>query len=106
MVLGDAPFADADYWKWRSVSTTDVQPSIWRVESHKRANALTAVEFWSDEANPEQSVYVMNCVWELFVVVGPNARGGRQDIRLALEVANVGLIAFRVLWILYVLTRL
>ncbi|KAF6760294.1 hypothetical protein DFP72DRAFT_1063353 [Ephemerocybe angulata] len=72
MILGQEAFADADYWRWRRKATLD----------------LLAVEFYSDETNPCHSVYLVNCIWELFVIVGPNARGNRQDIRLALDIAN------------------
>lgn len=89
MVLGDEAFAEADYWKWRRAADYDIQPSAWRVDSSKRAHMLSHVEFWSDEANPAQSVYIINCIWELFVLVGSNARGKRQDIRLAFETAKV-----------------
>lgn len=89
MVLGDEAFADADYWKWRRVAGYDIHPRTWRVDSSKRAHMLSRVEFWSDEANFAQSVYVVDCVWELFVLVGSNARGQRQDIRLAFETAKV-----------------
>lgn len=37
----------------------------------------------------EQNVFVLNCVWELFVLVGSEARGKRQDIRIALAAATV-----------------
>ncbi|KAF5317005.1 hypothetical protein D9611_003938 [Ephemerocybe angulata] len=88
MILGQEAFADADYWRWRRKATFDVRPTVWRVDAKKRTNQLSAVEFYSDEANPCHSIYLVNCIWELFVIVGPNARGNRQDIRLALDIAN------------------
>ena len=36
-----------------------------------------------------QAVFLVDCVWELFVVIGSEARGRRLDIRLALHVAHV-----------------
>ncbi|KAJ2916753.1 hypothetical protein MD484_g3671, partial [Candolleomyces efflorescens] len=88
MILGESPFADADYWRWRRTSSLDLNPSVWRVDASKRTNTLLPVEFLSNEANPCQSVYVVNCIWELFVVVGSSARGRRHDIRLALDIAS------------------
>ncbi|KAH6913911.1 hypothetical protein BKA70DRAFT_1096251 [Coprinopsis sp. MPI-PUGE-AT-0042] len=86
MVLGDQPYANADYWKWRGAMSKP-EPTMWRVNASKRVNILSPVEFFSQEPNPRQSVYVANCIWELFVLVGPDARGSRRDIRLALDVA-------------------
>ena len=51
---------------------------------------IKPVEFMNVKAASDV-VQLVDCVWELFVIVGPNARGQRQDIRLALEVAKVGL---------------
>ena len=34
-------------------------------------------------------MYIVDCVWEYFVLVGSEARGQRRDIRLALAVATV-----------------
>jgi len=43
------------------------------------------------EQNLQNSVYVMSCIWELFVVVGKNARGDRRAIRCAVDLAKVRL---------------
>ncbi|EAU91421.2 hypothetical protein CC1G_01910 [Coprinopsis cinerea okayama7 len=86
MILGDDAYANADYWKWRG-SVPSADPTMWRVDANKRVNTLVPVEFFSQVANPCQSVYIANCIWELFILVGPDARGSRRDIRLALEVA-------------------
>ena len=42
-------------------------------------------------AHPEFSrqVYLVDCIWELFVVIGDEARSRRLEIRLALAVADV-----------------
>lgn len=42
-------------------------------------------------ANTHASVYILDCIWELFVLVGGDARGKRDDIRLALSVADVSI---------------
>ena len=36
-----------------------------------------------------RSVFLVDCVWELFVLVGSEARSRRLEIRLALSVAEV-----------------
>jgi len=51
---------------------------------------LLLVDTFSEESFFNTSVYIIDCVWELYVVVGSDARGRRQDIRLALRAALVG----------------
>lgn len=41
------------------------------------------------EQHVQESVYVICCVWELFVLVGKNARGHRKTIRWAVELSKV-----------------
>ena len=37
----------------------------------------------------DESVFVLDCIWELFVLVASGARGKRPDIQLALATAMV-----------------
>lgn len=43
MLLGQEPFADADYWQWRRSAKCSVQPSIWRVGSQKKTHVVRIV---------------------------------------------------------------
>ncbi|KAF8967877.1 hypothetical protein BDZ97DRAFT_475685 [Flammula alnicola] len=86
MILGDDGFAKADYWKWRK-SCSIIDPSIWRMVPDNAKIPVVPVEFISMEQGLHTSVYVVNCIWELFVLVGKEARSDRQAIRLALDVA-------------------
>ena len=46
MLLGEASFADADYWRWRKSSAPqDIQPSVWRVDSTKKTRTVGLEEF-------------------------------------------------------------
>jgi len=38
---------------------------------------------------PERSIYIIDCIWELFVLVGATARGDRMNIEAALSAAKV-----------------
>jgi len=38
---------------------------------------------------PERSIYIIDCIWELFVLVGAAARGDRINIKAALSAAKV-----------------
>jgi hypothetical protein len=55
---------------------------------------LTIVPAFSTESNVYASVYLLDCIWELFVVVGMKARNTRRDIHLALSVARVRQLLF------------
>ncbi|KAH9040635.1 hypothetical protein EDB85DRAFT_1924378 [Lactarius pseudohatsudake] len=86
MMLGDAGYANADYWKWRPKLATNL-PRIWRVDASSDPY-LTNVPAFATQSNVASSVYLTDCIWELFVLVGAKARGSRQDIRLALSSAK------------------
>ncbi|KAG6842159.1 hypothetical protein C0991_001652 [Blastosporella zonata] len=89
MILGDDEYANADYWKWRRISS-NTNPRIWRVKADDlAADCVARVDFISSESSFHQSVYVMDCIWEFYVVVGSNARAHKQDIQLGLSVATV-----------------
>lgn len=48
-----------------------------------------------EENAQNKSVYIIDCVWEHFVLVGHDARGDRVDIRLALDTARVSASSIR-----------
>ncbi|KAJ7924935.1 hypothetical protein B0H13DRAFT_1601102 [Mycena leptocephala] len=85
MVLGDeSEYAKADYWKWRpSIGFT---PRIWSVDAGRK-DTLSPVQSFHQEQSPHSSIYIMDCVFEFFVLIPSRARGKRRDIRLALSVA-------------------
>lgn len=86
MILGDEEYANADYWKWRNISPS-IDPHIWRVTASPDKDALCPVDSFLEESSFHTSVYIIDCVWEVYVMVGIDARGHRQDIGLALRVA-------------------
>ena len=47
MILGESPFADADYWRWRRASSLDINPSVWRVDASKRTNAVGCISLYN-----------------------------------------------------------
>jgi hypothetical protein len=83
MILGDKDYAQAQHWKWRPTAEQP-DPRIWKVE-----NGIRPVPFLEEELAVEQQVLIVDCIWELFVLVGSEARGRRQEIRLALAVTMV-----------------
>ncbi|THV02373.1 hypothetical protein K435DRAFT_351754 [Dendrothele bispora CBS 962.96] len=86
MVLGSEEYAQAHYWKWRPAAA-DIETRVWRVDVNRAKDAVISVPFLrSNEI--VRNVFIIDCVWELFVLVGRKARGNRDDIRLALSVAT------------------
>ncbi|KAL1741865.1 hypothetical protein HDZ31DRAFT_84556 [Schizophyllum fasciatum] len=69
-MLGDDAWANADYWQWRREASS-ADPRIWLVE----------------DGASKSSVFVVDCIWEYFVIVGHEARGKRKEIRQAIAVA-------------------
>jgi len=46
-------------------------------------------------------VYIIDCVWEIYIMVGCNARGHGADIELSISIALVGFNHSRcVLWLI------
>ncbi|KAK0461206.1 uncharacterized protein EV420DRAFT_186624 [Desarmillaria tabescens] len=86
MILGEDDYAQADYWKWRS-SASHIDPRIWHVNATRGEDAVTRISFFTQQSS-KTSVFVVDCVWELFVLVGQDARTQRQNIRLAISVAQ------------------
>ncbi|KIL68846.1 hypothetical protein M378DRAFT_8282 [Amanita muscaria Koide BX008] len=103
MLLGGQDYAKADYWKWRKEAPV-TDPVIWRVRAEQGDQAVRfllnrkdefdvlqqviPISSWSSESNFQEGVYILNCVWEFFVLVGSRARSRKQDIRLSLDVAQ------------------
>ncbi|KAF8502308.1 hypothetical protein F5888DRAFT_1792902 [Russula emetica] len=84
MMLGNDDYARADYWRWRPDLATAL-PRIWRVDS---SSAPYVRKPFTTQSNVDLSVFLLDCIWELFVIVGTKARKARRDIRLALSTAR------------------
>ncbi|KAL0956471.1 hypothetical protein HGRIS_002617 [Hohenbuehelia grisea] len=86
MILGTDEYANADHWRWRrSANVRD--PKIWRVDAQQGENPVVRIDSLSEERSLQDSVYVVDCIWELFVLVGRSARGARESIGLAVSFA-------------------
>lgn len=107
MMLGNDDYAKADYWKWRRTAA-NFHPGAWQIDAVKGKNAVSPimsecialtylflllqaqlVSSFSRENAIQDSVYLIDCIWEYFVLVGANARGKRRDIQLAMHIAQV-----------------
>ncbi|KAA1472849.1 hypothetical protein DENSPDRAFT_778865 [Dentipellis sp. KUC8613] len=85
IMLGDSHYAQADYWKWRPV-TENKTTRLWRIDADQ-GDLATPLSTFLEEPDAQASVYVVDCVWELFVVVGEAARSSRRSIWIALAIA-------------------
>lgn len=89
MIMGDPEsYARADYWRWRQNSTPS-EPRCWLVELSNADAPVRPVSVLSAGIILQESVYVIDCCWEFFVLVGKRARGKRADITLAVNTAMV-----------------
>ena len=101
--LGDNRWASAGFWSERRTMQRKAQ-SVWRVESPRVCTIATAVQghckrqiprqihfipFFGDWDFDHGAIYVIDGILELFILVGKDARSQRNDIRLALALAEV-----------------
>ncbi|RPD78315.1 hypothetical protein L226DRAFT_567972 [Lentinus tigrinus ALCF2SS1-7] len=86
MILGEGDYAKADYWKWRPAALI-VDPRAWIVDA-AHSEVVRPIAGFPSHPEFSQAVFLVDCVWELFVVIGSEARGRRLEIRLALHVAH------------------
>ncbi|KAI0695962.1 hypothetical protein C8T65DRAFT_664443 [Cerioporus squamosus] len=86
MILGEGDYAKADYWKWRPTAPI-ADPRAWIVDA-TQSEVVRPVTHFPGHPEFSQAVFLVDCVWELFVVIGSEARGRRLEIRLALSVAH------------------
>ncbi|KAI9066572.1 hypothetical protein FKP32DRAFT_355404 [Trametes sanguinea] len=87
MILGEGDYAKADYWQWRPQAST-AEPRIWIVDAKQKGDVMRSIPFFPTKEDFNKSVYLVDCIWELFLLVGSEARGQRLNIRLALSVAD------------------
>ncbi|KAI0029659.1 hypothetical protein K488DRAFT_55918, partial [Vararia minispora EC-137] len=88
MMLGEREYARADYWRWRRLGGEGPSATVWRVTVANAKVPFTIVSSIREETGVRESVYIVSCTWELFVLVGKDARGKRADIRLAVTAAQ------------------
>ncbi|CAK5281754.1 unnamed protein product [Mycena citricolor] len=84
MALGeDRLYAQADYWRWKpTVAGSD--PRIWTIDAEAESPITPVASLFDNQS----SVYLVDCLFEFYILVSRDARAKRQDIRLALSVAS------------------
>ncbi|KAG9316307.1 hypothetical protein JVU11DRAFT_2338 [Chiua virens] len=87
MIIGEAEsYAKADYWRWRS-SVVPPEPRCWIVDVANLDTPIRPILAACAEMVQQGSVYIIDCFWEFFVLVGKDARAKRSDITLAINTA-------------------
>ncbi|KAL4260612.1 Gelsolin-like domain-containing protein [Pleurotus pulmonarius] len=86
LILGSDEYARADYWRWRRESEF-TNPRVWSVNT-RGDQLFRPVLTILEEKSPQETIFLIDCIWEFFVLVGRKARGRRRDIRLAVSTAN------------------
>ncbi|KAI0051805.1 hypothetical protein FA95DRAFT_1675587 [Auriscalpium vulgare] len=89
MMLGDKEYAQADYWRWRPEALLEGHKTrVWHVDASNADEPIKLRTFLPRRSEVNASVHIIDCIWELFVLVGRDARGLRRDIRLATLTAS------------------
>jgi hypothetical protein len=86
VMLDEGGYANADYWRFRSQLPPHMSPSprLWVISK----NALQPIIPFCASDLTKDTVLMYDGVFELFVIVGEDARGRRDDIRLAVAAAE------------------
>ncbi|THH08146.1 hypothetical protein EW145_g2904, partial [Phellinidium pouzarii] len=87
MYLGEDGYARADYWKWRK-GEKGVDPRVWFVDYSKSGSEIRELETLPPVAKVRNAVLVLHLAYEIFVLVGSEARGERRDIKTGLTFAQ------------------
>ncbi|PVG02391.1 hypothetical protein CPB86DRAFT_725416 [Serendipita vermifera] len=82
VMFDEGSYANADYWRFRP--QTQLTPRLWEISKGEIQSLLPfcALDFVEDK------VLMYDGVFELFVLVGEQARGRRDEIRLAIAAAE------------------
>jgi len=87
MILGDDTHAMADFWKYRSAFGEVCDVNLYRVDSSADPPISQLSEVAAESIDPS-ALFVLDGVFEMYVIVGTDARGSRHDIRLAISAAQ------------------
>ncbi|KAG8690551.1 hypothetical protein FRC11_010803 [Ceratobasidium sp. 423] len=87
MLLGDHAWANADYWKYRaSLGKVAHRPRMFLVDARDKKQPVSCHIPSVNKFAPD-TIFVLDGMLEMIVIVGPEARGRRTDILLAVHVA-------------------
>ncbi|KAL5528214.1 hypothetical protein ACEPAF_7350 [Sanghuangporus sanghuang] len=87
MFLGEDGYASADYWKWRK-NEKGVGPRFWRVDCVNTGSEVKELETFPSPSEVSGSVLVVHLAYEIFTLIGSEARGQRRNIKLGLTLAE------------------
>ncbi|CAE6402398.1 unnamed protein product [Rhizoctonia solani] len=87
MLLGDHAWANADYWKYRApLGKAAYRQRMFLVDARNKKQPVSCHIPSVNKISPD-AILVLDGILEMIVIVGPEARGRRTDILLAVHVA-------------------
>ncbi|CAE7094479.1 unnamed protein product [Rhizoctonia solani] len=87
MLLGDHAWANADYWKYRApLSKVANRPRMFLINARNKKQPVSCHIPSVNKIAPD-AILVLDGILEMIVIVGPEARGRRTDILLAVHIA-------------------
>ncbi|KAL5507061.1 hypothetical protein ACEPAH_6517 [Sanghuangporus vaninii] len=87
MFLGEDGYASADYWKWRK-NERAMDPRFWRVDCVNTGSEVKELETFPSPSEVSGSILVVHLSYEIFTLVGSEARAQRRNIKLGLTLAE------------------
>jgi len=86
MILGD-DFRSANYWKFRT-EEQGCDPQVYEIVQDDIENPVQHRPRFSGQNMKSDTILVVDCQFELFLLIGPEARGFRKEIGLGLSFAE------------------
>ncbi|CUA66742.1 Nascent polypeptide-associated complex subunit alpha, muscle-specific form [Rhizoctonia solani] len=87
MLLGDHAWANADYWKYRApLGKVAYRPRMFLIDARNKKQPVSCHIPSVNKIAPD-TIFVLDGMLEMIVMVGPEARGRRTDILLAVHIA-------------------
>ncbi|CAE6513557.1 unnamed protein product [Rhizoctonia solani] len=87
MLLGDDAWANADYWKYRApLGKVSYRPRMFLIDARNRKQPVSCHIPSVNKVTPD-TIFVLDGMLEMVVMIGPEARARRTDILLAVHIA-------------------
>ncbi|KAJ1304677.1 hypothetical protein OPQ81_005816 [Rhizoctonia solani] len=87
MLLGDHTWANADYWKYRALlGKAAYRPRMFLIDARDKKQPVSCHIPSVNKIAPD-TIFVLDGMLEMIVIVGPEARARRTDILLAVHIA-------------------
>lgn len=90
LLLGEDSYAKSSYWKWRKTERGGASdPRTFIVDSASLGSEVLELETFPSIPVVARSVLIVHLAYEIFVLIGKDARAKKRNISLALLLAQV-----------------